>query len=64
MSRPNGDYKQGIQEIFEGLCDERYHTEYFNLDEAVQMAIYREAEILYFDRLADWGEYHREGARA
>jgi hypothetical protein len=63
MSSPSGDYKEGIQEIFEDLCDERHQKEAHELPDDVQMAVYRDAERLYFDRLADWADYHSGSTR-
>lgn len=57
------DYKEGIQAIFEDLCDERHGCEYWKLDDETQYKLYTEASSMYFDKMADYADYHRKAER-
>jgi hypothetical protein len=59
----SSDYKWDIQVIAERLADERYQSDFYDLNEARQQEVYTEAMSLWSDALADHADYMRKAER-
>ncbi len=45
----NTDYKEGIQLKADEIAEEKYGMEFYELNDALQYAVYNEAIEIYFD---------------
>lgn len=63
MFSDGGDYKYGIQMVAEELAEEKYGMGFYDLTHKQQFEVYSEAQRQYFDRQADFADYHRKAER-
>ena len=59
----SGDYKYDIQMIAEGIAQERYDKDFYDLSDGQQYEVYTDAQSRYFDRAADRADYWRKAQR-
>jgi hypothetical protein len=59
----SGDYKYDMQLIAEGLAEELYEADFYELPKEVQYKLYDQAMQQYTERMCDQADYLRKAER-